>query len=83
MYEDDGVSRQYLNGRYSRIRLSWNEATNTLTLGAREGGYPAMASSREIHIRWMKPGAPRALAFDAKPDATVTYNGAPLTVRMR
>jgi alpha-D-xyloside xylohydrolase len=83
MYEDDGVSRQYLNGRYSRIPLSWNEATNTLTLGAREGGYPAMASSREIHIRWMKPGAPRALAFDAKPDATVTYNGAPLTVRMR
>jgi hypothetical protein len=42
-----------------------------------------MAGKRVIKLRWMKPGAPRALAFDAKADATVTYTGAPVTVRMR
>jgi hypothetical protein len=31
----------------------------------------------------MKQGEPGALAFDAKPDASVTYTGAPLKVRMR
>jgi alpha-D-xyloside xylohydrolase len=84
LYEDDGTSRQYLHGRYSRIPLNWDERTKTLTIGAREGnGYPGMAGTRVIAVRWMKPGVARALAFDAKPDATVTYTGAPMTVRMR
>jgi alpha-D-xyloside xylohydrolase len=84
LYEDDGTSRQYLHGRYSRIPLEWDERTKTLTIGARDGnGYSGMAGRRIINIRWMKPRTPRTLAFDAKPDATVTYTGAPLTVPMR
>jgi len=81
LYEDDGVSRQYLNGRYSRIPLRWNERTRTLTIGAREGsGYAGMAGSREIRIRWIKPGT--TLNFDGA-DRTVAYSGKPLAIRMR
>ncbi|HLO20041.1 MAG TPA: TIM-barrel domain-containing protein [Sphingomicrobium sp.] len=84
LYEDDGVSRRYLNGQYSRIPLKWNERTKTLTIGAREGdGYAKMAKKRVINIRWMKPANARALAFDAKADATITYRGSAVTVRMR
>jgi alpha-D-xyloside xylohydrolase len=84
LYEDDGTSRQYLHGQYSRIPFSWNERTKTLIIGSREGnGYAGMAGRRVINIRWMRPSAPRALAFAAKPDARVTYSGKPLTVRMR
>jgi alpha-D-xyloside xylohydrolase len=84
LYEDDGVSRQYLHGHFSRIPFKWNEKTRRLTIGAREGdGYSGMASTRVINIRWMTPLEPRSLAFDARPDATVTYSGAPVTVRMR
>jgi hypothetical protein len=42
-----------------------------------------MAGTREIDIRWTKPGTARALSFDAKADAKVIYTGAPLKVRMR
>jgi alpha-D-xyloside xylohydrolase len=81
LYEDDGTSRQYLNGRYSRIPLSWKERTKTLTIGAREGnGYAGMAGKRDIRIRWIRPG--RQLNFDPA-DKTIVYSGAPLTVRMR
>jgi alpha-D-xyloside xylohydrolase len=84
LYEDDGVSRQYLHGQYSRMPLRWNERAKTLTIGAREGnGYPGMAGTRVINIRWMKPGAARALDLDAKADATIAYDGRPQTVRMR
>jgi alpha-D-xyloside xylohydrolase len=83
VYEDDGVSRQYLHGKYARIPVTWNEASKTLTIGAREGSYAGMAGSREIRIRWMRPSSPHALAFDAKPDATITYDGRQQTVRMR
>jgi alpha-D-xyloside xylohydrolase len=83
VYEDDGVSPQYRNGKYSRIPLKWNERAKTLTIGAREGnGYAGMPPTRVISIRWMKPGVARALDLDAKPDETVTYDGRPLTVRM-
>ncbi len=81
LYEDDGLSRQYLNGRYSRIPLRWNEKTKTLTIGAREGnGYPGMAGKRIIKIRWIKAG--RRLNVDGA-DRMVTYSGEPLTILMR
>lgn len=84
LYEDDGVSRQYLHGQYSRIPLKWDEAAKTLTIGPREGnGYNGMAAKRAINVRWMKPGIARALSFEAKPDASVSYTGAPVTVKMR
>jgi alpha-D-xyloside xylohydrolase len=80
LYEDDGVTRQYLNGKHSRIPFSWNERTKTLTIGAREGSYSGMAGKRTIRIRWIRPGRP--LSLDAA-DTTITYNGAPAAVRMR
>lgn len=80
VYEDDGVSRQYLTGKYARIPLRYDEATRTLTLGAREGSYPGMAPSRTIRVRWITPGRPLDLA---SADQTLVYAGAPLTVRMR
>jgi alpha-D-xyloside xylohydrolase len=82
LYEDDGVSRQYLSGKYARISLSWNEATKTLTIGAREGSYPGMAKKRAIGIRWLRPGTARPLGIDGKPDATLVYDGRPQKVRM-
>jgi alpha-D-xyloside xylohydrolase len=80
LYEDDGVTRQYLNGKHSRIPFNWNESNRTLTIGAREGSYSGMAGRRIIKVRWIRVG--RQLSLDAA-DATVTYNGAPVTVRMR
>jgi alpha-D-xyloside xylohydrolase len=83
LYEDDGVSRQYLHGQYSRIPIRWNQDSKTLAIGAREGSYPGMAGKRIIHVRWMKANSPRALSFDAKADATIAYDGRPQSVRMR
>jgi alpha-D-xyloside xylohydrolase len=83
LYEDDGVSRQYLNGAFSRIPMRYDERTGTLTIGAREGSHPGMVGSRLFHVRWMSPKRPRPLAFDAKPDATVTYSGTQQVVKLR
>ena len=84
IYEDDGVSRQYLHGQFSRIPLTWNERTKTLTIGARKGnGYAGMAGNRVINIRWIRPGRPRALDFDGTPDATINYDGRSHAIHMR
>ena len=79
IYEDDGVSRQYLDGKYARIPLRYDEGAHALTIGAREHSYPGMAATRAMRVHWIRPG--RALDLDAA-DETVTYTGAPLVVRM-
>jgi alpha-glucosidase (family GH31 glycosyl hydrolase) len=40
LYDDDGISQAYLNGRGSWIRITWNDQTRVLTL---EPGAPARA----------------------------------------
>jgi alpha-D-xyloside xylohydrolase len=80
LYEDDGVTRQYLNGKHSRIPFTWDEKAKALTIGGREGSYSGMAGKRKIKVRWIKPGRPSN--FDES-ETTITYAGAPLTVRMR
>jgi alpha-D-xyloside xylohydrolase len=82
LYEDDGVSRQYLNGAYSRIPLTYDDRSGTLTIGAREGTFPGMTAKRTIRIRLLRPDRPRALAFDSS-DVTVAYDGKPQTVKLR
>ena len=83
LYEDDGVSRQYLNGAFARVPIRYDERTGTLTIGARQGSYPGMAASRVFNIRWITPKRPRVADFDAKPDASVTYSGAQQTVKLK
>jgi alpha-D-xyloside xylohydrolase len=81
LYEDDGVSRQYLNGAFSRIPIAYDDQTRTLTIGARQGRYPGMVAKRTIHIRWVSPERARALAFEGS-DRTIAYDGSEQTVRM-
>jgi alpha-D-xyloside xylohydrolase len=81
LYEDDGVSNGYAKGAFARIPITYDDRTGALTLGARQGRYPGMIETRTFNIRWITPGAPRPLDFDAAPDVSVTYAGQPVTVR--
>ena len=81
LYEDDALSRQYLNGAFARIPIRWDERTGTLTIGAREGSFPEMLQRRTFRVRWMTPMRARPLELD-QGDVTVAYTGAPLTLRM-
>ncbi len=73
LYEDDGVSRDYLTGAWSRIPIRYDDRTRTLTLGRREGRYPGMTERRTFRIRWMRPGRP--LDLEGGVDATIDYAG--------
>jgi len=83
LYEDDGTSRQYLNGAFSRIPMRYDQATRTLTVGAREGRFPGMHGSRKISVRWFGPGAARPFLMNGRADASVTYAGQPVSIKMR
>jgi alpha-D-xyloside xylohydrolase len=75
IYEDDGLSYGYEEGQWSRIPVSWDEAGNTLTIGARKGGFEGMAESREISVRWITGTDTVPADFDAEAVETLDYMG--------
>ena len=79
LYEDDGVSYGYERGEFARIPFTYDDATGTLTIGSRSGGFPHMPGKRTFHVRWIS-GPTDAANFDAKADATVEYAGQRVTV---
>jgi alpha-D-xyloside xylohydrolase len=81
LYEDDGVSYGYEKGQFSRIPIRYDAAGNTLVIGARSGSYAGMPEERTFKVRWIKAGT-NPSDLDAKPDATVPYKGAEVTVKM-
>ncbi|MBD9367683.1 TIM-barrel domain-containing protein [Xanthomonas sp. XNM01] len=81
LYEDDGRSYGYERGQSSRIPLQWNEAKGELTIGAREGSWPGMQSTRSFRVRWVDGPRDDAGALEPAFDQTVQYSGRALTVR--
>lgn len=83
LYEDDGTSRQYLNGAFSRIPIAYDEETRTLVIGNREGRFPGMHGRRTINVRWFSAGRPKPFTLDGKADTSVVYAGQSVSVKMR
>jgi alpha-D-xyloside xylohydrolase len=82
LYEDDGQSYGYERGQLARIPLRWEQATRTLTLGARVGSFPGMLASRRFDVVLIEPGRPRPFSFDPEPDRVVNYDGRAQTVTL-
>lgn len=80
LYEDDGLTYGYERGECSRIALTWDDATRTLTLGARAGSFPGMLAERTVQIVRVSPQHAAGFSFEPKPDRTVRYTGAELKV---
>ncbi|WP_267350689.1 TIM-barrel domain-containing protein [Sphingomonas sp. GM_Shp_2] len=79
LYEDDGTSEQYRTGAWARMPIRYDEATGSVTLGAREGkGWKGMPATRTIRVKWISPGRP--VTDDNGFDAEVTYSGAEMVV---
>jgi alpha-D-xyloside xylohydrolase len=74
LYEDDGVSNGYARGEFTRIPLSYNERTRTVTIGARSGQYKGMVGKRQFKVRFIKPGMSSAADFTLS-DKAVDYDG--------
>jgi alpha-glucosidase (family GH31 glycosyl hydrolase) len=74
LYEDDGISQEYLKGRGSWTRMTWNDRTRQLTL---EPGAPAGATNEAVERRFRVELLPEGTRTD------LTYRGRRLTVEVR
>jgi alpha-D-xyloside xylohydrolase len=81
LYGDDGVSEAYARGKYSRVPIHWDQASRTLTIGARAGSYDGMPARRTFAVRFYVPGKAVAPSFDEAGAISLVYDGKPLTVK--
>ena len=65
LYEDDGLTFAYEKGACARIPIRWDDATRTLTVGARSGAFPGMLEQRRFTVVVVDPAHPQAYDPDA------------------
>lgn len=81
LYEDDGLSNGYERGAWSRIPISYDDASGRVTIGARSGSFKGMLDKRVIKVRFIGGGV-RPTDFETV-DATLDYAGQPVVVMRR
>ena len=83
LYEDDGLTYAYERDGFSRIPITWDDASGKLTLGAREGSFQGMPAHRDFQVVLVASDHPVGFTFAPSPGVTVRYTGAAVTVPVR
>ena len=71
LYEDDGTTYNYEQGKFSTIRIQWNDAKRTLTLDARKGVFPGSLNQRTFDVQLLNGQK-----------QTISYSGKKVTVKL-
>jgi len=74
LYEDDGVSFNYQNGKFSTISFNYNEQAHQLTIGPRKGRFDGMLQTRIFNIVWVRKQNGTGI-YEGKTDLAIKYNG--------
>ena len=80
LYDDAGDTYAYEKGAHSIIPIHWNEASKTLTIGAREGSFPTMLSQRTFRVVFVSGNHGAGASPTAQVDKEVQYDGSSVSI---
>ncbi|MDP1027024.1 glycoside hydrolase family 31 protein [Sphingomonas sp. KR1UV-12] len=80
LYDDAGDGQGWRKGERATIELTLDDRAGVLTIGARQGRYPGMATARTFRIVSVAPGNGTGLA--AGGGRTIRYTGRAVTVSL-
>jgi alpha-D-xyloside xylohydrolase len=80
LYEDEGDSYNYETGKYSTIPFTWDDAAGKLTIGAQQGSYTGMPTSRTFNVVWVGANHGTGVEVTATADQSVKYDGSEVSV---
>lgn len=80
LYADQGDNYNYEKGERALIPIDWNDATQTLSIGARSGIYPGMPAQRTFNVVFVGENHGVGGAETQTPDRSIDYTGSPITV---
>jgi alpha-D-xyloside xylohydrolase len=80
LYEDQGDTYNYEKGIYATIPITWNDATQTLTIGDRKGEFPGMLKDRTIDIVFVSENHGVGVGLSDRIDQSVKYSGKAISI---
>ncbi len=75
LYEDENENNDFQKGMYSTIDFKWDEATQILTIGRRNGSFAGMIGNRSFNIVIISKEEPAAFGAVTKSARSVSYDG--------
>jgi alpha-D-xyloside xylohydrolase len=81
LYEDENDGYNYEKGIHATIPIRWNDATQTLEIGERNGKFPGMLESRTFQIVFVTENHGAGIGPTERADKTVRYSGQTLSVK--
>ena len=81
LYEDEFDNYNYESGAYTTIPMHWDDASQTLSIGARQGSYKGMLRKRTFRVVLVAPGHGVG-QDDADADRELTYRGKAVEVKL-
>ena len=81
LYEDENDGYNYEKGAYATIPIRWDEGTQTLEIGEREGSFSGMLDSRTFQIIFVSDNHGDGIGPVGNPDKTVRYTGQSVAVK--
>jgi len=81
LYEDENDGYNYEKGVFATILIQWNEASHTLTIGARNGSFPGMLEQRTFKVVFVSEQHGTGIDLTDRADRTITYSGKSVSVQ--
>jgi alpha-D-xyloside xylohydrolase len=75
LYEDEGDNYNYETGSCATIPITWNETTQTLTIGQCQGSFPGLLTNRTFRIVWVSSGHGAGIPTTTPADSVISYSG--------
>ena len=82
LYEDEGTNYNYEKDKYAIIDITYDDASKTVSFGARQGQFPGMLKNRRFNVVLITKDKPRPLNLDDPKGVTVDYNGKAITCNL-
>ena len=82
LYEDEGTNYNYEMGKYATIDITYDDASRTVSFGARKGRFEGMLKDRRFNVVFISKDAPKTLNLDNPEGKMVQYNGKAVSVQL-
>ena len=82
LYEDEGTNYNYEKGKYATIDITYDDASKTVSFGARKGQFPGMLKNRRFNVVLITKDAPKPLNLENPEGVMVNYNGKAVTCNL-
>ena len=82
LYEDEGTNYNYEQGKYATIDITYDDATKTVSFGARKGQFNGMLKNRRFNVVLITKDHPKPLDLVNPEGEMVEYNGKAVSIQL-